>query len=122
MQELLGIIRATDSLTTDLTASIKALDQVVARFDRDPDDTSKPLEISDLTEAAIEISAAAEKLTLLLEKATTSLEAPVWDASFSQVDRIASEVMDHAFLRLLVLIAAVFAGIFLLRVVPPLRR
>ena len=118
MLGLLDIIRASDDLTTDLTGTLEALDRIVARFDRDPDDTREPLKISELTEAAAETAVAAEKLTLLLERATVALDSPNWDARLDRMDRLADETVDRAFWRLLILIGAIFAGLALLRLVP----
>ena len=118
MSELLEIIRASDALTSDLTKTFEALDRIVARFDRDPDDTREPLDIKDLTAAATETAVAAEKLTLLLERATVSLDSPNWDTRLDRVDSLTTQMVDRAFWRLLMLIGAVFLGLALLRLVP----
>ncbi|MEZ6194575.1 MAG: hypothetical protein R3F20_02440 [Planctomycetota bacterium] len=118
MTELNSIIESSIELTGSLTRMVETLDRVVARFDRDPDDVGEPLDIKDVAVTASEAAKAAEKLTVLLERANEAIDSPNWDRRVARLDGAAVGIVDHAFKRGLMLIGALIAGLVVLRLIP----
>lgn len=118
--ELRDTIATTTTLATELTGTVGAIDRIVARFDQPaaPGSNRKPMEITDIRDAAIEATKAAERMTELLEQANQLTTSDRWDKGFVHFDRATSGVVDRAFWRGLILIAALVVGLALVRLVP----
>ena len=118
MTELQETIAVSGSLARDLTETVNAIDHVVGRFDRDPEDKSEPLRMTDVRDAALETGQAAEKVTLLLERLIMLLESESWDRQISMMTDPADEIIDRVFWRGVILIGLLVVGMGLLRMVP----
>jgi nucleotide-binding universal stress UspA family protein len=118
MTELKETIAVSGSLARDLTETVNAIDHVVSRFDRDPGDKSEPLRMTDVRDAAIETGLAADKMTLLLERAIALLESESWDRRISKMTDPADAIINRAFWRGVILIVLLVVGMGLLRMVP----
>jgi hypothetical protein len=118
MTELRETIAVSGSLARDLTETVNAIDHVVGRFDRDPEDKSEPLRMTDVRDAALETGHAAEKVTLLLERLIMLLESESWDHQISMMTDPADEIIDRVFWRGVILIGLLVVGMGLLRMVP----
>ena len=118
MTELKETIAVSGSLAKDLTETVNAIDHVVSRFDRDPGDKSEPLRMTDVRDAAIETGLAADKMTLLLERAIVLLESESWDRRISKMTDPADAIINRAFWRGVLLIGLLIVGLGLLRMVP----
>ena len=118
MTELKETIAVSGSLAKDLTETVNAIDHVVSRFDRDQEDKSEPLRMTDVRDAAIETGLAADKMTLLLERAIALLESESWDRRISKMTDPADAIINRAFWRGVILIGLLVVGMGLLRMVP----
>jgi hypothetical protein len=118
MGELRNTIGTSTGLAKELTGTVDAIDRVVARFDRPVEGDRKPLDMKDVTDAAIEATKAAEKLTVLLERTNELAESVVWDERLTRFDHATSGVIDRVFWRALVLVVALVGGLGLLRLLP----
>ena len=118
MTELQETIAVSGSLAKDLTETVNAIDHVVGRFDRDPEDKSEPLRMTDVRDAALETGHAAEKVTLLLERLIVLLESESWDRQIAMMTDPADEIIDRVFWRGVILIGLLVVGMGLLRMVP----
>jgi len=118
MIELKETITVSGTLAKDLTETVNAIDHVVSRFDRDPEDKGEPLRMTDVRDAAVETGHAAEKVTHLLERLLVLLESDSWDRQISMMTDPADEIIDRVFWRGVILIALLLAGMGLLRMVP----
>ena len=118
MTELRETIRASEALASNLTGSINAIDKVLSHFDQDPDSQEEPLRMLDIRDAAIETGKAADRLTVMLERANQILESESWDHTVTSLTNPADDLVDRIFWRGLILICVLIAGIALLRLVP----
>jgi len=118
MTELKQTITVSADLARNLTDTVKAVDQVVARFDRAPDSQREPLRMTDVRDAAIETGHAAEKVTLLLERLVILLESESWDQRVATLAHPTDAVINAVFWRGAILIGLLILGIGLLRMVP----
>jgi hypothetical protein len=118
MTEIQETITVSGSLAKDLTDTVNAIDHVVGRFDRDPEDKGEPLRMTDVRDAAAETGHAAEKVTYLLERLLVLLESDSWDRQISMITDPADEIIDRVFWRSVILIGLLVVGIGLLRMVP----
>lgn len=118
MTEITETISVSGALARDLTETVNAIDRVVARFDTDPDDKGEPLRMTDVRDAAIETGRAADRVTLLLERAVELLESESWDQRFSTLTSPADALVDRLFWRGVILIGLLMIGLALLRLVP----
>lgn len=118
MTELQETIAVSGTLARDLTETVKAIDHVVGRFDRDPADRGEPLRMADVRDAAIETGHAAEKLTRLLERTIALLESETWDRRIPRLTDPIDEIIDRAFWRGAALTGLLLIGMGLLRMVP----
>lgn len=118
MTELTETISVSGALARDLTETVEAIDRVVARFDTDPNDEGEPLRMTDVRDAAIETGRAADRVTILLERAVTLLESESWDRRMTAVTAPADAVVDRLFWRGVVLIGLLILGLALLRLIP----
>lgn len=118
MTELTETISVSGALARDLTETVNAIDRVVARFDTGPDDKSESLRMTDVRDAAIETGRAADRATLLLERAIELLESESWDRRFPTLTAPADALVDRLFWRGAILIGLLILGLALLRLVP----
>jgi hypothetical protein len=118
MTELKETIAVSGTLAKDLTETVNAIDHVVSRFDKDPEDKGEPLRITDVRDAAVETGHAAEKVTHLLERLLVLLESDSWDRQISIMTDPADEIIDRVFWRGVILIGLLVVGMGLLRMVP----
>jgi hypothetical protein len=118
MTELKETITVSGTLANDLTDTVNAIDHVVSRFDRDPEDKSEPLRITDVRDAAVETGHAAVKVSQLLEQLLVILESDAWDRQISMMTDPADEIIDRVFWRGVILIGLLVVGMGLLRMVP----
>lgn len=118
MTELKETIAVSGSLAKDLTETVNAIDHVVSRFDKDPEDKGEPLRMTDVRDAAVETGHAAVKVTHLLERLLVLLESDSWDRQISIMTDPADEIIDRVFWRGVILIGLLVLGLGLLRWVP----
>jgi hypothetical protein len=118
MSELQKTIIVSGTLAKDLTGTVNAIDHVVSRFDRDPEDKSEPLRMTDVRDAAVETGKAAEKVTLLLERTNELLESKSWSQGMVSLTSPADTILDRMFWRGVILICLLVVGLGLLRLVP----
>ena len=118
MTELQETIAVSGSLARDLTETVNAIDHVVGRFDRDPEDKGEPLRMTDVRDAAAETGHAAEKVTQLLERLLVLLESDSWNRQISMMTDPADKIIDRVFWRGVILIGLLVVGMGLLRMVP----
>lgn len=118
MTELRETITVSGALANNLTGTVNAIDRVLSRFDRDPDSKGEPLRMLDIRDAAIETGRAADRLTVMLERANQILESESLGKNVATVTRPADDMIDRLFWRGVILICLLIAGIGLLRLVP----
>ncbi|WP_319405520.1 hypothetical protein [uncultured Desulfosarcina sp.] len=118
MTELSETISVSGTLARELTETVNAIDRVVSRFDTDPESQGEPLRIADVRDAAIETGHAADRVTLLLERAIELLESKSWDQRISVMTDPVEAIVDRMFGRGVILIFLLIAGLGLLRLVP----
>lgn len=118
MKELNETITVSGTLAKELTDTVNAIDQVMGRFDVDPEEKREPLRMTDVRDAAIETGRAAERLTLLLEQTVQLLESETWDRRISSLVDPANTVFDKVFWRGVILICILIVGLGLLKLVP----
>jgi hypothetical protein len=118
MTELQQTIAVSGTLAKNLTETVNAIGQMVSHFDRDPNDNDDPLRMTDVRDAAIETGHAADRVTILIERAIALLESNSWDQRLSTIDDPAEEIVDRFFWRGVILIGLLVAGMGLLRMIP----
>ncbi len=111
-------IEASTRLADELTQTVDAVDRVVARFDYAPGDTTEPLDVKDIRDAAVEAANAAERLTTLLDRTHETLLSDEFAQRFGDVQRMTGGLVDRAFYRALILVAVMLAGLAVLRRIP----
>lgn len=116
LTELHQTISISDTFAKELTETVNAVDRVVSRFDTDPNSTREPLKMSDIRDAAIETGHAAERTSLMLERAIKLLESEYWDHRMSKIAQPMKAVVDRAFWLGVLLIFLLIGGLLLLRV------
>lgn len=116
--ELRSTIAATTGLANELTGTVGAIDRIVERFDRPATPGQKPLEITDIRDAAIEATKAAEKTTVLLERLNQVADSVSWDRHIAGLGGATTGAIDRAFWRGLALVVVLVVGLALVRLVP----
>lgn len=118
--ELRSTLSASGTLAKELGATLGAVDRVIARFDQPPAgaDAREPLKITDLRDAAAEAARAAAQLARVLELSNELAASDALDRRIASLSAPADALVDRLFWRALLLIAAAFAGLLLLRLVP----
>jgi hypothetical protein len=93
--------------------------QKSTRFDRKaPAGEVEEKETMDTRELMAKTIETADHLTALLDRADQLLESPRWNERIGEFDLLTTKMINRIFLWLALLVAVVFAGIGLLRVVP----
>ena len=118
MTELSETISVSGALARDLTETVNAIDRVVSRFDTDPEKEREPLRMTDVRDAAIETGRAADRVTILLERAIEMLESKSWDQKISSLINPADALFNKVLWRGVILICLLIVGLGLLRLVP----
>lgn len=118
MTELSETISVSGALARDLTKTVNAIDRVVSRFDTDPEKEREPLRMTDVRDAAIETGRAADRVTILLERAIEMLESKSWDQKISSLINPADALFNKVLWRGVILICLLIVGLGLLRLVP----
>jgi hypothetical protein len=111
-------VSLSGTLAGKLTETVNAVDKVVSHFDADPSDTSEPLRVTDVRDAAIEAGRAAERTTALLAQTIVLLESEAWDQRLSAITEPANRIVDRMFWRGVALICLLIVGLGLLRLIP----
>lgn len=118
MTELSETISVSGALARDLTKTVNAIDKVVSRFDTDPEEEREPLRMTDVRDAAIETGRAADRVTILLERAIEMLGSKSWDQKISSLINPADALFNKVLWRGVILICLLIVGLGLLRLVP----
>jgi hypothetical protein len=118
MTELRETISTSGNLAHELTGTVDAIDRVVARFAPDPDSKNEPLQITDIRDAAIEATRAAEQVARVLELSNDLVESGAWDRRVMSLTAPADAIIDRVFWRSAILIGLFIGGLALLRLVP----
>jgi hypothetical protein len=118
MTELNETITVSGTLAKELTGTVNAIDNVVSRFDADPDKRREPLRMTDVRDAAIEAGRTAEQVTLLLERVINLSESNSLDQRISFVTDFSEDLINQAFWRGVILILLLIIGLGLIRLVP----
>lgn len=118
MGDVRETITASGGAARDIQGTVEAVDRVVSRFDRDPDDTSEPLRISEVRDAAIETGRAADRLTVLLERTDTLLESDTLERQIQRLESVTNAAVDRAFWRGLALVLVLVTGLGVIRLIP----
>ncbi len=116
--ELRDTIDSSAGLATDLTGTVQALDHLAERFDARDAGDREPLDMKDVRDAAIETAEAAQRLTVLLEQANTLLDSPKISEPALALERATAGAIDRAFVRGLVLVGVLVAGMIAARLSP----
>jgi hypothetical protein len=120
--ELRDTIAASGDLAHELTATVVAIDRVVARFDLDSDSNREPLKMTDVRDAAIEATHAAEQVTEILRLTNELAQSDQLDRRLDALADPLGDVVDRAFWRGAILIALLIGGLALLRYLPAPQR
>lgn len=118
LAEVRGTIEVSNVLAQNLTQTAQALDAVIQHFDRAPGDTRRPLDFERLTNAAVEATKTAQRLTDLLERTDADLDSPQGQARLDRLGDLTSGVLDGLFWRAAGLVALLLAGLAALRLLP----
>lgn len=116
--ELRDTIESSGELAVDLTGTVTALDRLAARFDEREAGDREPLDMKDVRDAAVETAEAAKQLTVLLEQANALLDSPKIREPALAFERATSETIDKAFIRGLILVGVLVAGMIAARLIP----
>lgn len=111
-------VEVTDTLAQNVTRTATALDAVITHFDRPTDDPRAPIDLAQLTAAAVEAAHTAERLTALLERADAALASPQGRARLQQLDEATTTLLDRIFWRGAGLVALLLIGLGALRFWP----
>jgi hypothetical protein len=118
MTEHSETISVSGALARDLTKTVNAIDRVVSRFDTDSEKEQEPLRMTDVRDAAIETGRAADRVTILLERAVEILESKSLGQKISSMTDLADAIVNRVFGRGVILICLLIVGLGLLRLVP----
>ena len=89
---------------------MNAIDRVVSRFDTDPEKEREPLRMTDVRDAAIETGRAADRVTILLDRAIEMLESKSWDQKISSLTNPADAIFNKVFWQGVLLICLLIVG------------
>ncbi len=118
MTDFRATVGASSVLARELTGTVDALDRVVARFDPQSRTDEGALDMKDVRDAAIEATKAAEKLTILLDRANELAGSDVWDQRLARLDHATAGLIDRAFWRGVWLVLVLLTGLALIRLLP----
>jgi hypothetical protein len=122
LHDVMGTLRetvvASESLAKELTATARAVDTVVARFDTGAAPGQEHLKLSDVRDTAAEARRTVEQLAQLLDRTNELVTSGAWDQRMGAVTAPASAVVDRLFYRGVALVAMLVVGLGLVRLVP----
>jgi hypothetical protein len=112
-------IDAGTELSSSLDTTVTSLDQFVARFESDPDGPrGEPFDINDYRQTAMELTQAARQLDELVASVDQLLvtagpgeEESSFMAAVEVAEASGAQLIDHAFKRALVIVAALIGGL-----------
>lgn len=111
--ELRGALEAGDATATSVDAAVKSIDALVARFSQTPGsvdaESGRPFDITEYTQAAVEIGRAARELQELAD--ALEARAPRLDAALGTGLTRGQSLVDYLFVRLAGLIVLLCLGL-----------
>ena len=120
--ELGNTIEAGQVLADSMTQTALAVDNVLKRFEPPPGQPRRPLDVTNVTDAASQTALAADEMTELLEVARDLLASPHWDdratnigAAWGQVREGPKFWIRYAFWRALLLIGVALVAMLVFR-------
>lgn len=117
LTDLRETVQASTELAHELKDTADAVDRVVSHFDRPPGDEREPLELRQIRDAALETRRAAQELTRALDASHRLVESEAWDRRVDGATEPLLSAIDRAFVRGLLLVAALTAGACVVTVV-----
>lgn len=123
------VVKSAQELTKALTETVNAADKIAARFDKPapagtvPSDAkAEEFKIGEYTQAADKLTIAVKELNTLVASANGLVASPAWQTRLDEIDALgkkqiaeaehrAVHLSDVIFWRMLILIAAFFAGL-----------
>jgi Zn-dependent M32 family carboxypeptidase len=118
MNDLRATIESSNTLATELTKTIDAMDRVVSRFDSKDRPDAEPLKISDVRDVVVEAGKTADRIAAVLERTNELADSKQLDQRIAMLTQPGEELIDRIFWRGVILIALLVGGLACVRLIP----